>query len=319
SIAQLVIQYESEWRYTAKRMEPLDKLLGHTRTEPILNWIAEKERWKALGFWDDVWRKVGLPEAAKVYHFHPIGLIGWMDFKKLRINKEMLKKVFEGLRNTSSKDDLLQGMADELSQNAERYKLDTPLRLSHFFAQVRQEVGATLEVEENSFIFSAHYLKQNFKYFIDHPAEANNYGYVTVKASLSPSKKIELANRMYCNKIGNGDVSSGDGWKYRGRGLKHLTGKSNYRSFTVFHKEFWGEDVDFSGNPDIVHLNSKYVLRSGVYFWVRNELYKIADRGSTSEDINDITKVVNKATTSYKERRDNFSRIFVDEKIFFDI
>lgn len=68
-----------------------------------------------------------------------------------------------------------------------------------------------------------------------------------------------------------------------------------------------------------MHLNSKYVLRSGVYFWVRNELYKIADRGSTSEDINDITKVVNKATTSYKERRDNFSRIFVDEKIFFDI
>ncbi|MBD9633904.1 pesticin C-terminus-like muramidase [Pseudomonas sp. PDM19] len=78
SIAQLVIQYESEWRYTAKRMEPLDKLLGHTRTEPILNWIAEKGRRKALGFWDDVWGKVGLPEAAKVYHLHPTGFVCWL-------------------------------------------------------------------------------------------------------------------------------------------------------------------------------------------------------------------------------------------------
>jgi hypothetical protein len=57
-------------------MEPLDKLLGHTRTEPILNWIAEKERWKALSFWDDVWGKVGLPEAAKVYHLHSTGMVG---------------------------------------------------------------------------------------------------------------------------------------------------------------------------------------------------------------------------------------------------
>ncbi|OWP48448.1 hypothetical protein CEG18_23950 [Pseudomonas nitroreducens] len=76
SIAQLVIQYESEWRYTAKRMEPLDKVLGHTRTEPILNWIAEKERWKALGFWDEVADKVKLPDGGKVYHLHPLGMIG---------------------------------------------------------------------------------------------------------------------------------------------------------------------------------------------------------------------------------------------------
>ena len=57
-------------------MEPLDKVLGHTRTEPILNWIAEKERWKALGFWDEVADKVKLPDGGKVYHLHPVGLVG---------------------------------------------------------------------------------------------------------------------------------------------------------------------------------------------------------------------------------------------------
>lgn len=210
-------------------------------------------------------------------------------------------------------------MADELSENAERYRLDTPLRLSHFFAQVRQEVGAPLEVEENSFIFSAHYLKENFKYFIDHAAEANNYGYTTVKASLSLSKKIELANRMYCNKIGNGGVSSGDGWKYRGRGLKHLTGKENYQKFQQFHRDFWGQNVDFLGNPDLVHQDPAYVLRSGVFFWLKNGLYELADKGGSPSHVDAITARVNLHTDSYGDRQNNFRRIYADEKIFSDI
>ncbi|WP_236200010.1 glycoside hydrolase family 19 protein [Pseudomonas pseudonitroreducens] len=319
SIAQLIIHYESEWYYQQSKWDALDKVLGHTTSAPMLNWVAEKERIKQLGWWEEVATGGILPKGAKVYHLHPISLVGWLGCKQGKITRQMLKLVFEGLRNTSGKDDLLQGMADEISENAEDYKLDTPLRLSHFFAQVREEVGATLEVEEHSFIFSVSYLKENFRYFIDHPAEASDYGYTTVKTSLPLSKKIELANRMYCNKIGNGDVSSGDGWKYRGRGLKHLTGKSNYRGFSDFHKEFWGEGVDFSASPDLVHLNPKYALRSGVYFWMKNELYKIADRGAAPENVNEVTKIVNRSTTSYKERRDHFRRIFIDEKIFLDI
>ncbi|OWP36618.1 glycoside hydrolase family 19 protein [Pseudomonas nitroreducens] len=319
SIAQLFIQYESEWRYTAKRMEPLDKVLGHTRTEPILNWIAEKERWKALGFWDEVADKVKLPDGGKVYHFHPVGFLGWLGFREINVTKEMLKMVFEGLKNTSGKDELLQGMADEISENAERYRLDTPLRLSHFFAQVRQEVGATLEVEENSFIFSVHYLKGNFKYFIDHPDEANNYGYTTVKASLPLSKKIELANRMYCNKIGNGSVASGDGWKYRGRGLKHLTGKDNYQNFQRYHRDFWGENVEFVEAPDLVHQDPVYVLRSGVFFWLKNGLYELADKGGGPSNVDAITARVNLHTDSYGDRQRNFKRIYANESIFTNI
>lgn len=316
SLSQLVINYESEWNYSQQKWDDLDDVLGHTPSTPLLNWMAEKERIRELKWWSDVARRVGLPEGGRVYHLHPIGLLGWMDCKKVRIKREMLKKVFEGLMNNSSKDDLLQGMADELSENAERYKLDTPLRLSHFFAQVRQEVGATLEVEENSFIFSANYLKQNFKYFIDHPAEANNYGYTTVKASLSPSKKMELANRMYCNKIGNGDVSSGDGWRYRGRGLKHLTGKENYQKFQRYHRNFWRQNVEFVENPDIVHQNPIYVLRSGVFFWLENGLYELADKGSSPTNVDSITARVNLHTDSYGDRQNNFKRIYSDESIF---
>ncbi|MFJ3263746.1 hypothetical protein ACIPK7_26135 [Pseudomonas sp. NPDC086581] len=319
AISQLIIHYESEWIDNSGKWDSLDEMLGHNNSTPNFNWVASKERMRMYSWWREVAKSVGLRESGEVYHFHPIGFMGWMEFKKVRVTKEMLKRVFEGLTDSSRKDDLLQGMADELSENSERYKLDTVLRLSHFFAQVRQEVGATLEVEENSFIFSAHYLRQNFKYFIDHPAEANIYGYTNVKASLPLSRKIELANRMYCNKIGNGGVESGDGWKYRGRGLKHLTGKENYRKFQRYHRDFWGQDVGFLEDPDLVHQNPMYVLRSGVFFWLENGLYELADNGGSPVNVDSITERVNLHTDSYGDRRKNFKRIFADEAIFSDI
>lgn len=81
SIAQLVMHYESEWRYTAQKWDGLDELLGHSNSTPILNWVAEKQRVKRLSWWGEVAPRVGLPEDGKVYHFHPVGLLGYF-FRK---------------------------------------------------------------------------------------------------------------------------------------------------------------------------------------------------------------------------------------------
>ena len=76
SISQLVMHYESEWRYTAQKWDGLDDLLGHSNSTPILNWVAEKQRIKRLSWWGEVAPKIGLPKDGKVYHFHPVGLLG---------------------------------------------------------------------------------------------------------------------------------------------------------------------------------------------------------------------------------------------------
>ncbi|VVO41832.1 hypothetical protein PS691_05815 [Pseudomonas fluorescens] len=76
SISQLIIYAESEWYYRAQKWDPLDEVLGHSGSTPHLNWLAEKERLKQISWWEEVAEKVGLPTWGKVYHFHPIGLVG---------------------------------------------------------------------------------------------------------------------------------------------------------------------------------------------------------------------------------------------------
>jgi predicted chitinase len=110
-------------------------------------------------------------------------------------------------------------------------------------------------------------------------------------------------------------MASGDGWKYRGRGLKHLTGKSNYREFSIFHEKFWNEPVNFVDHPELLE-DFKYTVRSGVYFWLSHNLANEADKGSSSNEVDAITRVINQATDSYEERRINFTRIYNNEKTF---
>lgn len=119
-----------------------------------------------------------------------------------------------------------------------------------------------------------------------------------------------IANRAYAHKIGNGTVESGDGWLYRGRGLKQLTGRANYVGFQRFYPSLWpGENVDFVSNPDLV-AELRYATRSAIYFWIANQLPAIADEGEEGRTVDRITAVINRDTDSYGSRRHNFSEIW---------
>ncbi|MGI0014973.1 MAG: glycoside hydrolase family 19 protein, partial [Nitrososphaera sp.] len=141
------------------------------------------------------------------------------------------------------------------------------------------------------------------------------YGYSGTR-HVSLENQIAIANRAYGSRNGNGNIASGDGWKYRGRGLKHLTGKSNYSAFSTFHEEFWGESVDFVEHPELLQSDFKYTVRSGVYFWLENNLSDEADKGASGDEVDAITRIINQATNSYDKRRNNFIRIYNNEKIF---
>ncbi len=313
--SKLIAYHPTEWKSKSDsaKWARLDTLLEEYPS--VLK--HEKERIDSLIFWDDpIIQSKGLGDGV-VWHFHPIAFLGNQigGRGKIKITVEMLKKVFDGIKNSTEQDDLLAEVASQINENCERYKLDTPLRLSHFFAQVRQEIGSKCAVVED-FTYGVEGLKGTFGYFRDNPSEATVYGYPGTTKYVSHSNQVAIANRAYGERLGNDSIASGEGWKYRGRGLKHLTGKANYKAFKDYHKNFWGEEVDFVGNPDILHTQYQYSVRSGVYFWLKNNLFVEADKGDAEANVNAITAIINLGTDSYDKRRAHFKRIYHVEKIF---
>lgn len=221
-----------------------------------------------------------------------------------KITLQQLKTIF-----TAASDDYLQKVVNELNTDLAKYGLDTVLRRSHFFAQVRQEGGAGLEANVESLKYSPEGLKANFKYYRDHPDEAVTDGYEkdakTRKITRAADQKL-IANNVYASRNGNGNAASGDGWSFRGRGLIQVTGRSNYADITSqYGKLYSGSGVDFEKTPELM-AEFPYTIRSAVCFWISHGLHKLADKGSQDADVNRITEVINKHTDSYGERRSNF-------------
>ncbi len=207
--------------------------------------------------------------------------------------------------------DYLVKVAEELNRNPDAYGLDTPLRRAHFFAQVRQESGVGLKPVSENLNYSPEVLKKMFSYYQKHPAEAVQDGHrknpATGKIERHAAEET-IANKIYGDRIGNGNIASGDGWRFRGRGFIQVTGRDNYAAVTKQCKLLYpdmGMDVDFVVHPDMMAA-SPGAERSAVGYWTMNGLHKLADRGSTGADVDRITAVINKNTDSYAARRANF-------------
>ncbi|MCX9458603.1 chitinase, partial [Vibrio cholerae] len=115
-------------------------------------------------------------------------------------------------------------VANELNSNIENMKINTSNRLYHFMAQVYQEVGSSFKVVEN-LNYKPSVLIGKFEYYSKRPDEAEQDG----RTREHPANQITIANKAYANRYENGSVKSGDGYKYRGRGAKQLTFRSNYK------------------------------------------------------------------------------------------
>ncbi len=164
----------------------------------------------------------------------------------------------------------------------QRYDINTPLRAAHFLAQVAHESGGFRYVEEN-LNYSAHALKSVFgKYFKDDTL-VSNY-------ARHPQK---IANRVYANRMGNGSERSGDGWRYRGRGLIQLTGKSNYTQYAE------ARCVDVVQTPDLVAKDPTLATDVAGWYWDSRTLNRYAD----NDDLRAITKRINGGYHGLKDRQ----------------
>lgn len=173
----------------------------------------------------------------------------------------------------------------------EKFEINTPLRMAHFLGQCAHESWGFTAVREN-LNYSAAALHKTFKKYFPTLQSAEAY-------ARQPEK---IANFVYANRIGNGPVESGDGWRYRGRGYIQLTGKANYREFDRF------VDDDIVTNPDLVA--TKYPLTSAAWFWHMRGLNKLADTGATELEITKITKKVNGGFNGLQDRIKYFNKYY---------
>jgi putative chitinase len=173
---------------------------------------------------------------------------------------------------------------------AKKFNITNPLRLAHFLAQASHESAGFKAVQEN-LNYSADGLKKIFpKYFPGNLAE----GYAK-----NPEK---IASKVYGSRMGNGDETTKEGYKFRGRGFIQLTGKDNYTKFA----KFIGEDT--VGNPDLVA--TKYPLASAAFFFDSNKLWAICDKGADDATVTAVTKRVNGGTIGLADRIKHFKEYF---------
>lgn len=164
------------------------------------------------------------------------------------------------------------------------FGITTKLRLAAFLSQIGHESGNLARIEEN-LNYSAQGLVNTWPKRFPNLEAAQDY-------HRNPQK---IANKVYANRMSNGDEKSGDGWRYRGRGLKQLTGKYNYG---LLSKAF---GVDFVAEPELL-LHPVWAALSACWFWETNGCHSFADKG----DIIGLTKRINGGLIGIEDRQKRF-------------
>jgi putative chitinase len=167
--------------------------------------------------------------------------------------------------------------------------INTPVRQAMFLSQLAHESGNFKFVVEN-LNYSADALRRVFGKYFPTEALANEY-------ARQPER---IANRVYADRMGNGPESSGDGWKYRGRGLIQLTGKNNYASFSM------QADNNALVEPDLV-AQPELAVDSAGWFWTTNRLNQLADTG----DVKAVTRRINGGFNGLADREAKYNKLMV--------
>lgn len=167
------------------------------------------------------------------------------------------------------------------------YDIDTPKRVAAFMAQCGHESGGFTLMQEN-LNYSAKGLVGTFKKYFPTEAHAKPY----------ERKPQMIANRVYANRMGNGDEASGEGWYFRGRGIVQITGKNNYTkcSQSLFESNVLVE------NPDLL-LETEYAIHSACWFWSAARLNELADIG----DMKTMTKRINGGYIGLEDRINHYN------------
>lgn len=181
-----------------------------------------------------------------------------------------------------------QEVLNELPFVIEKFQINTKLRLTHFLSQCAHESGGFKSIRENLNYSAQSLLKVFPKYF-----NVNNVN----EYARQPQK---IANKVYGGRMGNNGPN--DGWLYCGKGYIQLTGKDNYKAFDAFTPD------DTLTNPDLVA--TKYPLSSAAWFFYRNGILPICDKGTSVDVIKLVTKRINGGYIGLNDRIQYFNKFW---------
>ena len=170
--------------------------------------------------------------------------------------------------------------------NLAKWNINTPKRAAAFLSQCAHE-----SLDFNTF-------KENLNYSAE-GLMAYFGKYFTVFTAPNYARHPEMiANKVYANRMGNGDEASGDGFRFRGRGLIQVTGKTNY---TAYSKFMYNDDRIV--NSPILLEEPEEALKSAIWYWDSRNLNILADK----EDISGITKAINGGLNGLDDRQTRYA------------
>ena len=224
----------------------------------------------------------------------PDGVVGPSTLEKMGITSVIKEDVIIPSGGPLSLEKLKGHIPDsviaQIPETAIKFNITNNLRLAHFLAQCSHESGGFKVFQEN-LNYSVDGLKKIFpKYFPGNLSESY---------AKQPEK---IASKVYGGRMGNGGEETKEGYKFRGRGYIQLTGKENYTSFA----KSIGEDT--VANPDLVA--TKYALASAGWFFSKNGLNAIADKGADDATVTAVTKRVNGGTIGLPDRIKHFKEYY---------
>ena len=213
--------------------------------------------------------------------------------------KDMIRTLFPNTINVDK-------VVEVIEEYRHKFGLNTDLRLGHFLAQVREEIGPNFVVKRENLNYSEEaVLKMWPKRFTKE--QADKYA----RDEDTPIANQEaIANLAYANRLGNGAPDSDgdgdmdaddDGFKYRGAGCLQITGKSNFAEVQKRCVKYAGKEMD----PDTL----EGFIVFGMAYWIWHDLYRLADEGTSDSVVDKITAKINRYTDSYDKRKVHFRLI----------
>ena len=207
--------------------------------------------------------------------------------------KKAIEILFPATKNVAE-------VVDIIEKYRHKFGLNTDLRLAMFLAQVREEIGPEFRVVRENLNYSPTGLMKTYRAF--NSKLANEYG----RSDDKKANQVVIANIAYANKLGNGNADSDgdgdmdaddDGWKYRGAGCLQITGKANFEEVQKRILAKTGSEA----NPDTM----EGFLLFGFGYWLWRDCYRAAD----TDDIDNVTAIINKYTSSYDSRKEHYNKI----------
>lgn len=248
-----------------------------------------------------------------LFFFHPLVMINQLMpviTQSLLVVLEMLSVLVPGIER---RDCSL--LLRYLNQYMQAYEINTPLRVCHFLAQVAHE--SKFQPRAENLNYSPQRMREIYgcrggpsQY--DETRDDCRQGRISARNGLWSNSDYyarnpeHLGSLVYANRMDNENESTGDGYKYRGRGLIQLTGKRNYRKFTNDHNHRYPERMmDFLQEPELVSSDLEFAVESACFYW---GLYRIND-AADRDDIDAVTTIINNGRNGMEDRRSKLSAI----------